>query len=223
MNLHHRRHRTRALMMEEVLIVIFILALLGLVFFIGTARGGWHFVGRQASAEIDCVNNLKMVGLGYRIWEGDNNDRFPQFVSVTNGGAMELVATGNVVAVFQCMSNELSTPKILVCRADTDHSAATNFLEDFSARHLSYFAALDADDNHPQDVLSGDANLIVNGRPMPPGILNLATSPATWTKGRHGSVGNVGIADGSVQSHISQMGFVSTPGTIFSTNRVVIP
>ena len=121
------------------------------------------------------------------------------------------------------MSNELSTPKILVCPADADHSAATNFLEDCSVRHLSYFAPLDADDSRPQDVLSGDANLIVNGRPVPAGILNLATTPATWTKGRHGSVGNVGIADGSVQSHISQMGFVSAPGTIFSTNRVVTP
>ncbi len=223
MKLYHRRNRTRALMMEEVLIVIFVLALLGLVFFIGTARGGWHFVGRQESARIDCVNNLKMVGLGYRIWEGDNNDRFPQAVSITNGGAMELVATGNVVAVFQCMSNELSTPKILVCRSDGDHSPATNFLADFSARNLSYFAGLDADDSQPQAVLSGDANLIVNGRPVPAGIANLAASPVTWTKSRHGATGNVGLADGSVQSYINQMGFVSSPGTIFSTNRVVIP
>ncbi len=223
MKLHHHRHRTRALMMEEVLIVIFILALLGLVFFIGTARGGWRFVGRQESDRIGCVNNLKQVGLAYRIWEGDNNDRYPIAVSVTNGGAMELVATGNVVAVFQCMSNELSTPKILACPADADHFAATNFLVDFSARNLSYFAGLDADDSQPQAVLSGDANLIVNGRPTPAGMVNLATSPAAWTKGRHGATGNVGFADGSVQSSIHQMGFVSAPGTIFSTNRVVIP
>src|SRR5579863_2689739 len=63
--------------------------------------------------KINCTNNLKQTGLAFRIWEGDNNDKYPMQVSTTNGGAMELVALGNPVPVFQVMSNELSTPKIL--------------------------------------------------------------------------------------------------------------
>jgi len=206
----------RAMTLTEVVVVI------ALVMFLIMMLAPFPHRARR-TGRIQCVHNLEEIGLSYKIWSGDNNDKLPFQVSVTNGGAMESVATGNVVILYQCMSNELSTPKILVCRSDADHSPATNFLADFSARNLSYFAGLDADDSQPQAVLSGDANLIVNGRPVPAGILNLAASPAAWTKSRHGATGNVGLADGSVQSYINQMGFVSAPGTIFSTNRVVIP
>jgi hypothetical protein len=43
--------------------------------------------------KIRCVNDLKQVGIAFRLWEGDNNDKYPMAVSVTNGGAMELIAT----------------------------------------------------------------------------------------------------------------------------------
>jgi len=43
-----------------------------------------------------CVNNLRQIGIAYRLWEGDNNGKYPMAVSVTNGGAMELVVTGNI-------------------------------------------------------------------------------------------------------------------------------
>jgi prepilin-type processing-associated H-X9-DG protein len=40
----------------------------------------------------------------------------------------------------------------------------------------------------------------VDGVPVKPGILNLGSSNAVaWTKERHGRVGNLGMADGSVQ------------------------
>jgi hypothetical protein len=41
------------------------------------------------SGRINCINNLKEVTLGYIIWAGDNNDKFPMQISVTNGGTME--------------------------------------------------------------------------------------------------------------------------------------
>ena len=69
-------------------------------------------------SKINCTNNLKQVGLAYRIWEGDNGDIYPMGISVTNGGSMEMVATGNVVQTFLVMSNELSTPRILHCHRD---------------------------------------------------------------------------------------------------------
>ena len=85
-------------------------------------------------------------------------------VSVTNGGAMELVATGNVAACFQVMSNELSTPKILLCPEDTHRTYATNFSTGFSGANISYFVNPDAAEAYPQMIMLGDDNLLVDGQ-----------------------------------------------------------
>ena len=66
---------------------------------------------RKSSKVSGCVNHLKQIGLAFRIWEGDNNDKYPMQVSVTNNGAMELALAGDAVGIFRVMSNELSTPK----------------------------------------------------------------------------------------------------------------
>src|SRR5713101_1751498 len=70
---------------------------------------------RRYATGMYCSNHLKQIGLSFRTWALDNNGRFPMQVSVTNGGTMELVASGVVFRHFQVMSNELSTPTILIC------------------------------------------------------------------------------------------------------------
>lgn len=74
--------------------------------------------------QINCINNLKQIGLAFRIWAGDNNGQFPFNVSTNAGGTMELCRLGedgfdlSAAIHFQVMSNELNTPKILVCPDD---------------------------------------------------------------------------------------------------------
>ena len=104
------------------------------------------------------------------------------------------------MSVWQMMSNELSTPKILLCPADTRPYCATNFSTGFSDANISYFVNLDAVETYPQMILIGDDNLLVDGKPVQPGILNLWTNTTiAWTKDRHHGVGNIGMADGSAQ------------------------
>ena len=203
--------------LTEVIVVVFILGCLLAILILELSSA------KRPRHRFNCINCLKEVGLAYNIWSGDNNGQFPFHVSVTNGGAMESVATGNVVAVFQCMSNELSTPIILACPDDHAHSAATNFLVNFTAKNLSYFAGMDATLTQPQSVLSGDANLVINDQPVPPGILNLAGQRVTWSKDRHRTGGNVGMADGSVRMPAVQPGQTLVPDVIVCTNRWVIP
>jgi len=202
--------------LTEVILAVFVVLLLAAILLPALAPM------QRRSSRIGCVNNLKEVGLAYKIWSNDNNDRYPAQTSVITGGAMELAATGNVVAVYQCMSNELSTPKILYCYNDTSHRPATNFLVGFTAKNISYFAGLDASPDQPQTVLTGDANLELNDQPVGPGVLSLGTNIFTWTKDRHQFGGNVALSDGSAAS-IRQIGISPATGALIETNRLAIP
>jgi prepilin-type processing-associated H-X9-DG protein len=126
------------------------------------------------------------------------------------------------------MSNELSTPKVLHCPADTNGIAATNFVIGFSDANISYFFSLDAADTYPQMILDGDDNLAINGVRVKPGILNLPTTNSlAWTDERHHRVGNIGMADGSVQQttpySLNWAVGAATNGTPFATYGWVIP
>lgn len=179
---------------------------------------------RRHGPRINCVSNIKQVNLAFRIWEGDNNNLYPMGVSVSNGGALELIETGNVAGVFQVMSNELSTPKILVCPVDVERTSATNWTE-LNASHISYFIGVDVtNEENPQMVLDGDDNLLIGGKPVKSGLLEFSSnSPVAWSETRHRYVGNLGLADGSVQED-SQNGMQQAfqqAGP--ATNRIAIP
>jgi len=210
--------RNRALTLTEVLVVIFVIVFVVALLLPALAAA------KRKHARIGCVNNLKQIGIAFRLWEGDNNDKYPMSVSVTNGGAMELIATGNVAACFQVMSNELSTPKILLCPEDTHRAYATNFSTGFSGANISYFVSPDAVETYPQMILNGDDNLLVDGKPVQPGILNLRTGTTiAWTKDRHHGVGNIGMADGSAMQ-VTGDGLNSAVGSCTNgvpTNNIV--
>jgi hypothetical protein len=186
---------------------------------------------RRTYAGVACVNNLKQLGLAYRVWAGDNNDQYPTGVSVTNGGSMELVQMGDVVQTFLVMSNELSTPKILYCPADRTRTPALSFSSWVGNRNLSYFVGLDAtNDLSPLLVLSGDSHLTrSNLPPLPPGLHTLGTNELVgWTNqrhidSRHFDQGNIGLADGSVQTtdSTSLREFLTETGR--ATNSFAIP
>lgn len=149
---------------------------------------------------INCVNNLKQCALATRVWEGDNNDKYPPQVSVTNGGSMELTTGPNAWRTFQVMSNELCTPKVVICPIEEGHSRffATNFIT-FCNSNVSFFVGVDANETDPASILYGDHN-ITNGMPIRNGILMLTTNrPSGWTSDIHNKVGNLAFADGSVR------------------------
>jgi len=231
MKLQPTTHGSRALTLTELLVVICVVAVLVAVLLLSLQN---HHDGRQ---RIYCINNLKQVDLAFKIWEGDNGDKYPMAVSVTNGGAMELAVTGNVAGIFRTMSNELATPKVLVCPQDTKRIAGTDFFAGFSNANISYFVGLDAEDKYPQMIISGDDNLEVNGVRVRPGILNLPPNTSVeWTENeRHGlpqqlsilkqhlRIGNLGLADGSVQTTTTSALQSALVNTGSATNRLVIP
>jgi hypothetical protein len=160
-------------------------------------------------------------------------------VSVTNGGTMELVATGNVAACFQVMSNSLTDPKLLICPQDTKSILATDYEPNFKNRNVSYFVGLDATDSYPQMFLSGDDNFEIGGVLVKSGLLELQTNaPIVWSSGRHVYVlknshfwtpaqyrfiGNVGFADGSAQQLTTDDLQKALQQAGVATNRLALP
>jgi prepilin-type processing-associated H-X9-DG protein len=220
MKLYFSNQRQSALTIWEVLVVIALLLLLVILFFP-------HRADRKSRApRIECVSNLKQVNLSLRVWESDNNNQYPMAISMTNGGAMELAAAGNVAGIFQVMSNELITPKILVCPADKEHIPAMDFGNSFNNSYLSYFINPDANAVYPQMIMTGDDNFATNGVSLKPGVVELS-SQFLWTNQRHINVGNIGYADGSVaevsDNGLEQAIVLSTNGTDVLINRIAIP
>ncbi|HYG35638.1 MAG TPA: type II secretion system protein, partial [Clostridia bacterium] len=163
------------------------------------------------------ANNLKQIGLAYKTWALGNGGVFPmQCQSETNISPSQMLEQ-RISRYFLAVSNELSTPNILVCPADV-RVAAKRFDAQFSSTNISYFLGLDAHESAPQSLLAGDRNL-TNGLPLVNGILTMTTNfPTSWTHELHNRQGNIGLADGSVQQ------FTTTRlQQIANTNRLLMP
>ncbi len=150
-------------------------------------------------------------------------------VSTNQGGSMELTNGAWAFAHFQVMSNELSTPKVLLCPMESKRTWATNFQIGFSNLNLSYFAGLDANDTNAFGFLCGDRTL-TNGLGMTATVLTIRTNQTlAWTPELHRSesrprknIGNLGLADGSVQQFDAN-GLNSALQRSAMANRLAMP
>jgi prepilin-type processing-associated H-X9-DG protein len=181
----------RGLSLVEVFLVLATIALLALFFLPPPSR---H---QRRSSRIGCVNHLKQIGLAYRLWSNDHGDQFP-FASTNTESTLALANSPQVFRHYALISNELNTPKLLVCPVD-QKTKATDF-GTFCNTNLSYFVGLDAREDSPNTILSGDRNIV--GGTLSNGFLRSftpASNDAGWTSELHNNAGNVGLGDGSVQ------------------------
>jgi prepilin-type N-terminal cleavage/methylation domain-containing protein len=215
-------NKERAFTLIELLVVIAIIAILAALLLPALAKA------RERAHRIACVNNLKQIGIGMRTWAMDFNDRYPMQVPPSEGGPPNQSAFTTspygapyTYQVFGVLSNELNTPKLLVCPSD-ERTAQTNFTmvagntaagAYLANSNVSFFVGKDAVDGNPQMMLAGDRNIVgqAPGGSMPNPIpgggygnvgavalgtnFNAGTQTPAWTDKIHRGSGNVLMSD----------------------------
>lgn len=187
----------------------------------------------QHAKRIGCVSCHKQIGTAFRLFANDYNGRYPfQVLSGTNPPSVlpwgipsfDTNDASLVWALYQFAGNEISSPYILVCPSDADRARAKDFREgsettkrSFShpskrLNALSFFYGLNANEESPDHLVSGDRNLVAGGADDQPDatllagatdLVPLMKSPTgsqlRWGRGLHDRAGNVGFSDGHVE------------------------
>ncbi len=204
------RNKSQAFTRLELLAVIVALSLLGAFALplLASTRGD----GDRAQ----CANNLRLVGRAIETWAMEHDGVPPWITYVSRGGTRPDggFKAGNAWFEFTALSNELATPRILACPADTGVRVASEFSNAGSRGYMntgmrglatSYFINMDNLGRVPVMAVTGDRNLRSDGiTACAQGVNNadridlLSGNPMLWTNAVHGLQGHFLRTDGSV-------------------------
>ena len=231
---HPHRH-IQAFTLIELIAVIALTCLLAATLLPALAR-------TMGSAQrIYCTNNLKQIGVAFQTWATRHGSAFPMRVAMANGGYADYLgvrrvgptqsSSYGVFGIFMVMSNELSTPKKVMCPSENEARiqastfsgfipvGATNTIPFTNDLNTSYFVGVDAVEVLPQMFLAGDHNLGSDGNLVPQrgfvssmgsyspdfkvslGTNFVPNAGVGWLQTMHSIRGNVVLVDGSVQQY----------------------
>lgn len=191
MRLRHY-NKCRGLTLIELLVVVAIIAILMTLLLPALGKG------KMKAQQSECASNLRQVGLSFRMFADEHDNRLPMQVSVRWGGSMEYASRGETWRHFQVMSNLLVNPQLVVCPADRERAYAE--WSKLANTNTSYFLGLDVKIGKPNQMLAGDRNIMTPGYPTP-GVVPVRTDmTAFWTEEMHQNRGNLLFADGHTES-----------------------
>ena len=200
MNLTRTNRTANAFTLIELLVVIAIIGILAAMLMPALQAA------MARAKRVWCENNLRQIGIGLHVFLHDHGGRCPMTVPMAEGGAQEFIQNGYLVSSafyfsfrqFQVLSNELSNPRVLACKADDQRVAGTDF-GTIQNTNLSYFIGVNGDFSKPQSILAGDRNLACNPSPSPTILHTTSGANFRWTREVHANKGNVLFADSHVE------------------------
>jgi hypothetical protein len=171
---------------------------------------------RADSDRAACFNNLRLLGRALALW-GEDHDALPPWITfVSRGGTRpdSEFKVANAWFEFTVLSNELATPRILACPADTGVKVAAEFSNHATRGYMStgmrslatsYWINMDNLGQVPVMAVIGDRNLRTDGiTACAQGVSNAdridfrSGNPVLWTNAVHGWQGHLLRTDGSV-------------------------
>jgi prepilin-type processing-associated H-X9-DG protein len=149
-------------------------------------------MAKAKGKQVHCLSNLHQIGLAFRQFAGDHNDRFPMQVPLAEGGGKEAMFAS---AQFSALSRDLETRKVLTCPSE--------HVDVSKSRRLSYFVALDSKPQQSYAFLSGDRNIQNVGK-LEDEILRLTPKDQPhWGPGLHSPSGNIVFVDGHAEEMLA--------------------
>ncbi len=191
-----RHYHHRALTRLEIVAIVAVIALLALVAVLPL------MMARAKKTRMNCVNNLKIIGLACRVFSTGSTTEYPWMLDKDDQRTTSMYRDQPAALWrhFAAWSNELSTPKLLNCPSDRERQPARTWAEFNDNRFPSYALGFTATVELPESVLAIDRNVLLDGSPLANAIVSFPSNAnVTFDDRLHGRAGNVLLGDGSVQ------------------------